>query len=223
MFEIANEKIFFGIPLSTRMIDYECAMSTYRTVARTGGHIYFHHGISDIALARNIVTQRFKESDCDWFMMIDSDIIFTEQDWDYLWEGSEMLVTAAYARKIPGKSPANYGLGFTRAHRSVFDAIDNCRNSEGAEYANRFYMDGAVHVNYYPGGVTGDSRWLGEDRGFFTLCQMADVEHRLETRCQLQHVGSFVYGYPDQSNGAHFFRPEEEESQEGSERPIVVM
>lgn len=223
MFQLAAEKIFFGIPLSTRMIDYECSMAINRTLAKLGGNVYFHSGISDIALARNIITQRFKLSDCDWFMMIDSDIIFTDQDWDYLWQGSEDIVTAPYARKIPGTSPANYGLGFTRVHRRVFDAIDNLKNDDGAEYASRFYMDGAMHVNYFPGGVTGDSRWLGEDRGFFTLCAMAQLDHRLETRCQLRHVGSFVYGYPDQSNGVRFYRPKEEPSQEGDERPVQLM
>lgn len=225
MFTASPEKIFFGIPLATRMIDFACSMAIHRTLARTGGNVYFHAGLSEIALARNVITQRFKQSDCDWFMMIDSDIVFSEDDWNYLWEGSEDVVTASYARKIPGKSPANYGLGFTRVHRRVFDKIDNLMNESGTmEIAARFYMDGAMHVNYFPGGVTGDSRWLGEDRAFFTLCQIAEIEHRLETRCQLQHVGSFLYGYPDQSNGAQFFKPEsDEENQDMGDRSVVIM
>jgi len=200
-----NERIFFGVPSMDRRIDCECAISIFRTVQEMGGQTYFHMGVSDLPFARNTIAQRFKESDCDWLMMIDSDIIYSREDWNTLWKGSEELVCASYARKIPGKPPAEYGLGFVRAHRSVFDKIDALQNDNGTECAQRFYYDGKLYVHYFPGGVSGDSRWLGEDRAFFTLCQLAGVYHRLERNCSLQHVGNFVYGYPNQDNNCDRF------------------
>jgi hypothetical protein len=208
MMPAVQESIFYGIPSIDRRIDVECAISIFKMIGIYGGQSYFHMGISDISLARNLVTHKFRESKCDWFIMIDSDIIFTETDWRYLWEGTEDIVTAPYARKIPGKAPCLFGLGFTRVHRRVFEAIDALTNDVGAELAGRFYMENEIHVNYFPVGVTGDSRWLGEDRGFFTLCQMAGLQYRMENRCRLKHVGYFIYGYPDQDNGVTFWTPE---------------
>jgi len=206
---IHPSKIFFGIPSADRRIDVDCAISTFKKFYEYGGNIYIHSGVSDLPLARNHVVKRFLKSTCDWLMMIDSDIIFGDEDWEYLWEGDEDIVTASYARKIPGAKPCDYGLGFTRVHRRVFAAINELRNENGTEMASRFYMEGETWTNFFPCGVTGDSRWLGEDRGFFTLCQLSGSSHRLEQRTRLQHVGSFIYGYPNQINGQEFFWPEE--------------
>lgn len=219
--------IFFGVPSIDRRIDCECAISIFRTVAQVGGQTHFHMGVSDLPFARNTVVQRFKESKCEWLQMIDSDIIYSEKDWDILWQGSEELVCGTYARKVPGKPPADYGLGFVRAHRSVFEKIDTLENADGSELAQRFYYEGKMYVHYFPVGVSGDSRWLGEDRAFFTLCQLAGVNHRLERNCRLQHVGNFVYGYPNQANGQTFWMPDdaiiENSGGEFDDRPIVIM
>jgi hypothetical protein len=220
--------IFFGVPSIDRRIDIDCVLGILKEIQMRGGQSYFHQGISDIALARNIVIHKFLKSDCDQLMMIDSDIIFTAQDFQYLLESDNALVTAPYARKIPGKSPAMFGLGFTLVHRSVFAALDALTNEQGEPVVGQFYLDGEIHSHYFPNGVTGDSRWLGEDRGFFTLCAMTGIKYTMETRCRLGHVGYFVYGYPDQSNGVQFWSPEpqspeDKEFSTAMDRPIVVM
>jgi hypothetical protein len=177
------------------------------------GFKYFLAGYSDVALARNLIVTRFLSSDFDWLMWVDSDIRFTLDDWHLLWEGDEALVTAPYARKIPGCSPSLYGLGFTRVHRSVYERIADLRKEDGSEYCGRFYLDGEMHLHCHPVGTTQDDRWLGEDRGFFMLAQLADVNHRLETRTQLRHAGYFEYGYPEQCDPAiHWWSPPPEEN-----------
>lgn len=219
--------IFFGVPTYDGRIDVNCAVGIFKAIQQHGGQSYFHSGISEIALARNIIVHKFLKSECEWLMMIDSDIIFSEQDLQYLMDSPELIATAPYARKIPGKAPALFGLGFTLVNRKVFEAIDQLTNDDGQEFAARFYMDGEIHVNYFPNGVTGDSRWLGEDRAFFTLCAMTGIKYTMENRCRLQHVGTFVYGYPYQDNDCKFWKPEEpQESAEFSEamdRPVVMM
>lgn len=200
-------KIFYGVPTHDRRVDVDCMLAIMRSVMRYGGETYFHMGVSEPHLARNLIAHQFLKSNCDWFMKIDSDIVYSEADWNYLWEGDEMIVTAPYARKVPGRPPADFGLGFTRIHRSVFAAIDELQKEDGSPFVEQFYMESEMISHYYPGGVTGDSRWLGEDRGFFTLCAMTQTPYRLETRCHLEHVGPFKFGYPDQSNGATFWKP----------------
>lgn len=246
---LPGEKIFFGVPSADRRIDVDCAISMFKMILKYGGEHYFHMGISDIALARNYVIHRFLKSDCDWLMMIDSDIIFSEKDWNLLWEEgvkcpsnpdeySEDVVIGSYARKIPGATPTAFGLGFARVHRRVFEAIDKVTKQDGSPFVERYYLDGELYGHYFPVGVSGDSRWVGEDKGFFILCQMADIVYRLENRIHLQHVGFFLYGYPNQDNGAKFWTPSppsndvnevddsddsDDSDEAGDERSIVVM
>jgi hypothetical protein len=202
-----NEKIFFGIPCATRNIDVDCIVAVNKKIRELGGMFHAPLGISNIPLARNLVVNKFKESNCDWLMMVDSDIIFSDDDWNYLWEGEENIVIGPYARKIPGLPCNKFGLGFTRVHRSVFDKLDKLENIDGTETAQRFYLESQIMVHYFPVGVTGDSRWLDEDRGFFLLCAMAGIFYRIEERCRLGHVGAFIYGYPNQDNGSKFWLP----------------
>jgi hypothetical protein len=219
--------IFFGVPTIDGRIDVDCAIGLFREVMNRGGQTYFHKGISDIALARNIIVHRFLKSECDQLMMIDSDIIFSESDFSYLLESEKDIVTAPYARKIPGKAPALFGLGFTLVHRRVFAAIDALTTDDGQEVAARFYLDGEIHTNYFPVGVTGHSRWLGEDRAFFTLCAMCQIPYTMENRCRLQHVGPFYYGYPDQSNNVEWWGDPADMGDHKEEmtdsRPVVIM
>jgi hypothetical protein len=223
------EKIFFGIPSGDRRMDIDCLRACYMMLHNYGGNIYMHAS-SDVALARNQIARRFMNSDCTWFMMIDSDIIFTEQDWDFLWEGAEDIVIGPYARKIPGKQPTDFGLGFTRVHRRVFEAIESLQRDDGSELAGRFYLDGEMHVSYFQNGPSGDSMWLGEDKWFLTLCAMTGIPYRTERRCQLQHVGYFMYGYPNQDSGAKFWTPATISLEDSPDqdippdgRPVVIM
>jgi hypothetical protein len=202
-----GEKIFFGVPCMDHKIDVDCAISVFKKLQEYGGHQYFLKGISDIAYARNLLAHKFKKTDCDWFLMIDSDISFSDEDWELLWEGDEDIVVCAYARKMPGMPPADIGLGLARIHRRVFEMIENLENESGAEMAQRFYLNGEIHTHFFPNGVTGDSRWLGEDKGFLTLCSMTGAKVRWENRTRLRHRGSFYYGYPDQDCGAKFWSP----------------
>lgn len=155
---------------------------------------------SDIGDARNFLAHDFVENcpQYDWLVWIDSDIIFTREDWELLFEGDEDIVCAQYSRKILGLPPVSFGLGFTRVHRSVYEKIKDLMREDGTENAQRYYSDGAMRVNYHPTGATGDHRYVREDRGFFLLATMTDAKCREETRTRLRHVGSFEYHYPDQ-------------------------
>lgn len=198
---IEPSKVFVGIPSIDRRIDVHCMMGLMRCMPFYG-RTYFLLGMSNISLARNEIAHIFMEkSECEWLMWIDSDIVFTREDWELLWEGDEDIVTAEYAKKIIGEKPAQFGLGFTRVHRRVFETIREMKTEDGQDYAQRFYHKGAMMVNYFPNGANAAGRWLSEDHGFFMLAQMTDAKPRLETRTRLRHVGMFEFGYPDQIPG----------------------
>jgi hypothetical protein len=70
--------------------------------------------------------------------------------------------------------------------------------------------NGRVFYDYYPSGPLisqhvpcGD--WKGEDHGFWTLCMLAGLIPRIETRTRLIHIGRKGYPYfgPDEPLQAH--------------------
>jgi hypothetical protein len=194
-----RDKVLVCIPTLDRRID----------VGLLGGLLQclhlFHHpyiwgGMSDIALARNHIAHKFVEHDTefDWMMCIDSDIEFDISDWELLWEGDEDIVTAVYSKKVIGEPPAQFGLGFTRIHRSVFEKMKELKNPDGTEMVPRFYDKGQIHLGYYTTGPNSDARWVGEDKSFFFRASLTDATYRLETRTRLRHIGYFAYHYPEQ-------------------------
>jgi hypothetical protein len=194
-----REKVLVAIPTFDRRIDVG-TMAGLSQVPDYYDRPFVLAGMSDIGLARNNIAHEFVENlvQYDWIMWIDSDICFTREDWEFLWEGDEDVVCAQYARKILGMQPANFGLGFTRVHRSVFEKIKDLMRDDGTESAQRFYANGAMRINYFPTGATGDHRWISEDRGFFLLATSAGCKAREETRTKLRHVGLIEFHYPDQ-------------------------
>jgi len=193
------QEVLMAIPCHDRRCDCGTINSALNVLPHLARNPFFIIGNSDICLTRNIIAHKFMEhSPYEWLVMVDSDIIFSVDDWMYLWEGSEEIVTAPYARKIMGEQPVKFGLGFTRVHRSAFEKIKNQLDPHQMELAQRFYQLGEQMANYYPIGVTMGADYHGEDRGFFLLSKLSGCSLRLEERTRLKHVGSFEYGYPDQ-------------------------
>ena len=195
---VAREKVWIGIPMIDRRIDIGCVTGLFQ-VQHYYEKPFFTIGISNISGARNKIAHIFMEhTEYEWFMMIDSDIVFNPQDWELLWEGDEDVVIAAYAKKIIGERPTDCGAGFARVHRSVFQRIKDMLKEDGSELAQRYYENGEMMINYFPTGPNMDALWLGEDYSFWSMCAMANVKPRFENRTRLRHVGYFEYGYPNQ-------------------------
>lgn len=67
---------------------------------------------------------------------------------------------------------------------------------------------GRLYHDYFPSGpilsqFVPTAEWKGEDHGFFTLCMLAGVVARIETRTRLTHIGRKAYQYlgPDMGGG----------------------
>lgn len=199
---IPREKVLVAIPSYDYRIDLACITGLFQCLPHYHRPLFFA-GNSNVAMARNNVAHMFVEklTSYDWLMMIDSDTGFTLEDWNLLWEGEEQIVVAEYAKKIIGKSPVKFGLGFTRVHRQVFEKMKALMREDGTERIGRFYNEGEMKVDYFPTGAIESGQWIGEDQGFFMQAAYTDSSVRIETRTRLQHIGRFAYGYPDQIEG----------------------
>jgi hypothetical protein len=156
-------------------------------------------GASNILDGRNKIAHYFlTKTNADTLFCLDSDIVFNLEDFQFMMEGGEQVVVAPYARKVLGMPPVDFGMGFCRIHRSVFDTLNDWTNPEGEEMLPRYYADGEVLTHFYYSGASSDARWFGEDTGFFHWCALNHISMRQERRTRLRHVGPFEFAYPQQ-------------------------
>lgn len=203
------KQILLAIPCMDGRLETLTVFGLIQVMAATGGAVrpFFLTGNSNIADARNQIAHHFKvhAKECEELIMVDSDIGFDLEAFTYLMEGTDPIVIAPYARKSIGEAPVDMGAGFCRIHRSVFESLDAWTIEEGPdagrEALNRYYSKSGIVTDYFYTGATRDSRWFGEDTGFWHWCAMRGFKARLEKRCRLVHIGKFYYCYPDQTPG----------------------
>lgn len=198
-------KVLIAIPVLDFRLDIRVLAGLLEVMAQFGASVrpYFLAGDSNIRHCRNAIAHHFMQSECDALVCIDSDIVFSLQDFALIVEqvADEEAAVAPYARKVIGAAPVEFGFGFCRLNRSVFEKLRDWQTPEGVEALNRYFLDGELAVDYHFDGATPDCRWLSEDTGFWHWCHLADVKLRKEPRTRLGHIGTFVYGYPDQTPG----------------------
>lgn len=175
---------------------------------RAIGAQYDHVGESSISSARDYVVHYFlTRTPCEWMVWIDSDITFSRHDWRCLMEdqGGELAVCAEYLKKTQDLSlqVANFGLGFARVHRSVYEQLDGMMNEDGSLRLQRYRAGVNINgqnsveefVEYHPVGVLPDGSRRNEDHGFWLLVRLAEIEIRKERRTHLGHTGAFTWWY----------------------------
>lgn len=116
---------------------------------------------------------------------------------------ADAIVTAEYSYKDDSLRPCRYGLGFTRIHRSVFEKLRELKHDDGSPRLWSTMYAGRLMTDFFPAGpfisqVVPNGEWKGEDIGFFTLCGLAGIVPRVETRTRLWHVGTKAYPYMGQ-------------------------
>jgi hypothetical protein len=89
--------------------------------------------------------------------------------------------------------------------------LDDIRaRAEDTRGAGRLFTcswQGGQFYDYFPSGpllsqFVPNQQWKGEDHGFFTLCMLAGIIPRIETRTRLVHIGRKAYVYPGPDVGA---------------------
>jgi hypothetical protein len=175
---------------------------------RAIGAQYDHVGESSISTARDYVVHYFlTRTRCEWLVWIDADITFSREDWALLMEDQEgeLAVCAEYLKKTRDLSlqVANFGLGFARVHRSVYEQLDALNRDDGEPRLMRYRAGVDIRgertveefVEYHPIGIHPDGSRRNEDHGFWLLVRLANIPIRKETRTKLGHTGAYTWWY----------------------------
>jgi hypothetical protein len=201
-----SRRVLLALPSHDFRYDVAVLSGLLPVLAAGAGAIrpYFSCGDSNIAHHRNTIAHYFKTKarDCQTLVWVDSDIGFTLEDFTYLMEGDEDLVIAPYSHKNDSGRSIEWGMGFVRVERRVFEVLDAWMTTapEGdgeIETLRRFFLDGELATDYFYNGALPDMRWQGEDTGFFHWCSMVgSIRLRMEKRTRLTHFGRRGYTYP---------------------------
>ena len=203
---MSHEKVLLIMPTIDHKLWVHNVSSMIPVIAGRFAIPYFHIGQSNVRLARNECAHYFlNHTDCDSSLWVDADIEYTMQDFAYMMEGDEELVIAPYAKKSLGQPPVDFGMGFVRIDRTVFEKLAAWTDDTGQEMLNRFRHEGEIAVDFFFDGASQDMRWFSEDTGFFHWCSLIDgdlkINVRRELRTRLRHWGYLPYGYPEQISG----------------------
>lgn len=124
-------------------------------------------------------------------------------------QGFDVLVCAEYPYKNDDLAPIKLGMGFVRIHRCVFQTLQELKHEDtGEPRLWQCHHQGRLITDFFPTGpllsqFVPTAEWKGEDHGFFTLCMLAGLVPRIETRTRLVHIGrkAYVYQGPDTGGG----------------------
>lgn len=98
--------------------------------------------------------------------------------------------------------------GFYRLAKWSKELLDSIQDTAGQSRLWQCSHKGRLYHDYFPTGAmisqyVPTAEWRGEDHGFFTLCHLAGIIPRIETRTRLMHIGRKGYPYlgPDVGGG----------------------
>lgn len=93
-------------------------------------------------------------------------------------------------------------------HTLLHSLLETAEDKAGAPRLWQTAFKGRRFYDFFPSGpllsqFVPTAEWKGEDHGFFTLCMLAGIVPRIETRTRLLHIGRKAYPYlgPGQGGG----------------------
>lgn len=157
-------------------------------------------------MARDTAANAFLETDLDYLMFIDLDIIFTPAQLGRLFQSEHDIICGLYFLKnpaeaipcfntlTPGKRDivagevievARAGTGFMRIHRNVFETMRKRSMIYGADHSKGLY-------HFFPQYIAG-SRYVTEDWAFCDRARELGFMIMLDTGVQVGHEGRIIY------------------------------
>jgi hypothetical protein len=166
-------------------------------------------GDSLVTRARNKVVKKFLDTDGEYLLFIDSDIIFTQNDIIKLRNNNKNLCGGVYLKKkLPYSAVCNrilgqegslnimaeIGTGFMMIHRDVFVAISQ-------KYPEHFYKnegdeEQGLYYDHFRVGVV-ENRYLSEDYYFCWLARQCGYDVYLDPDILVKHEGKATYPFND--------------------------
>ncbi len=161
--------------------------------------------------ARNRAAAYFlRDTERDFILFIDTDIIFDKHHIDLLMESDEPILAGIYCKKSKGIDPclntlpghqetqcggyqeiARAGTGFLRVHRSVFEKMKDV-GPDNTNWSQHYVNHGADEWDFFPVGVV-NKEYLSEDWYFCDRARALGFKVMLDTRIQLRHEGTAIY------------------------------
>lgn len=147
---------------------------------------------SDISYARNRLLHHFLQLPMEWAVLLDADILFSGEDMTRLLSGNDYAVNGLYAKKDHTGEIVSQGLGFTRIHRCLLEAL--IQLPELCVPFKRYNEQ--LHGFCFSGPTGSNDIYVGEDQAFWLLLSQLGVTPRLERNLSLRHVGRMEYRLP---------------------------
>ena len=150
---------------------------------------------------RNIAAAAFLESDFEYLLFIDGDMIFDKRHLDLLSEHDDDILGGIYCAKtdalnlciqeLPGAKKElglmevhRIGTGFLRIHRSVFEKLKSTSD---------FFQHGGFDCWSFFWPKIENKKLVGEDFAFCDRARAAGFKIMADTRIQLHHEGIAIY------------------------------
>lgn len=179
-----RENTVITMPTHDYRLDIETHKGLLSSFSMFAGEITLC-GHSDVGHARNKIFNAVLNTSFEWIVCLDSDIGFTAEDLSkllFLASPIDYAVQGIYAKKNDQDEAVVQGLGFTRVHRSVLEAIK-------LHLPFRYMDEGVECQDFCITGSTANGQMLREDTGFWFLCSQVGVIPRLERGVALRHYG----------------------------------
>lgn len=174
------------------------------------GAIQYLHGDSLVTRARNKIVKKFLDSDMQFLMFIDSDILFDGKQIATLRKHDKFIVGGVYLKKKLPYAPVcnsqigkegeldivrEAGTGFLMIHREVFEDMkkrwpEHIYKNEGDEESGEYY-------DWFRVGVK-DGRYLSEDYYFCHLATKVGYNIYYDSATLVRHVGRAIYPFKDE-------------------------
>lgn len=210
-------KLFIAIP-SYKFINIEAVHCMFSLLSENddGRLLALHGGEGFVGRSRNQICSKFLESDFTDLLMIDSDIMYTNESVDRISSHNVPIVGAFYPKKAPGKTVwvANrtaqggplstgadedglvkvetIGTGFMKIQRHVLEQMRDTK------IAKRYIVTGTdiVEYEFFPFRVVNE-KLRSEDWAFCDNAHELGFDVHADTKCVVKHLGSAIYPLPE--------------------------
>jgi hypothetical protein len=207
-----NKDTYIGFPV----YDGKVGINTIQQVFYAQHHkdspikgVIYLTGDSLVTRARNKTVKKFLETDGEYLLFIDSDIIFTQNDIIKLRSNDKKLCGGVYLKKKLPYSPVcnrllghegelhkmgEIGTGFMLIHRDIFTSI--AEKYPEHYYKNENDEEKGDYYDYFRVGVI-DNRYLSEDYYFCYLARECGYDVYLDPDILVKHEGKATYPFND--------------------------